>query len=152
MVYFLDNNPNAGAICYNFIMMNDTDTELFLNLDIEDCYNNDTSYPTRQMDAPGCLFGFRREMYEMIGGFDENYIANFEETDFFTNLASHGYPIYVLQYPKILHIYSATFKTSPELDYWKMFNISKEYYMKKWNGEKTEISKRYMCEIPFSKG
>lgn len=151
MVYFLDNNPNAGAACYDFVMMDERDTQFFLNLDIKDCYNNMNIRPIRQMDALGCLFCFRREMYDLIGGFDENYFTNFEETDFFTSLASHGHPIYVLQCPKILHVYSATFKTSPELDYWKRFNNSKEYYTKKWNGDKAEVSKRYMCEIPFQK-
>lgn len=151
IVYFLDNNPDAGAVCYDFIRIDERDTPFFLNLDINDCYDNMSIYPIRQMDAIGCLFGFKREMYDMIGGFDENYSTNFEETDFFTNLASRGYPVYILQCPKILHVYSATFKTSPELDYRNRFKMSEQYYIKKWNGDKIDTSSRYMSKIPFQK-
>lgn len=163
MVYFLDNNHNAGAAIYDCLFINEEDIPQLLSsinptikprdpftrkqIDNFD-YNNDT-YPLRCMVGWGCFFGFRRDIYNTFGEFDENYFAYFEEFDFFTNLASHGLPNYILRYPRNWHIWSATSKDAPELNIGSTFEKSREYYNKKWNGDHIVSNSVYMSRIHF---
>jgi len=164
MVYFLENNPNAAAACYNCLFIDEKDVLQLLSSEpyvkpIDPSTNtrmNNFSYdvnthPIRCMSAWGCFFGFSREKYNLVKGFDENYFAYFEEGDFFTDLASHGYPNYILRYPKNWHIWSATSKDDPELDVMGIFKKSEEYYNKKWNGNYEINNGRYMSKIPFQR-
>jgi GT2 family glycosyltransferase len=149
MVYFLDNNPNAGVAYYNFVPIEEREIPKLLS-------NNHKSppdhlAPIRRMYYIGCFFGFSREKYNMAGKFDENYFANFEETDFSTTLASKGYLSYILRYPMCLHVRSATFKSAPEINYLNTLKESKQYYENKWNGSREVIANRYMRKIPFQK-
>lgn len=164
MIYFLENNPNAAAACYNCLFIDKEDIPQLLSSNpyvkpIDPStkirmYNfnyDDVTCPIRCMSAWGCLFGFSREKYNLVGGFDENYFAYFEEGDFFTDLASRGYPNYLLTCPKNWHIWSATSKDDPELDIMSIFKKSEEYYIKKWNGDYATNNSRYMSKIPFQK-
>lgn len=165
LVYFLDNNPNAGAVCYDCLFINEEDVSQLLSslnpiikprhpftrvqIDNFD-YNKDTS-PIRCMVAWGCFIGFRRDMYNLVGGFDENYFAYFEEYDFLTNLASHGYPNYILRSPKNWHVWGATSKSAPELNIGDVFEKSRQYYINKWNGDHVTDTDIFMSRIPFQK-
>lgn len=164
IIYFLGNNPNAAAACYNCLFIDKEDIPQLLSSNpyvkpIDPStkmrmYNfnyNANINPIRCMSAWGCFFGFSREKYNLVGGFDENYFAYFEECDFFTNLASHGYPNYILLCPKNWHIWSATSKDDPELDIMSIFKKSQEYYNKKWNGDFAINNSRYMDKIQFQK-
>jgi GT2 family glycosyltransferase len=149
MVYFLDNNPNAGAVYYNFVRTEEGDIPRLLYNDHKS--KIDHLAPIRRMHYVGCFFGFDRKKYNMVGKFDENYFANVEETDFCTALASLGYPSYILRYPMCQHIWSATFKSSPEMNYLNILKESRQYYNKKWNGSIDAVTSRYMSKIPFQK-
>ncbi len=165
MVYFLDNNHNTGAVIYDCLFINEEDIQQLLSsksptikprdpftrkqIDNFD-YNKDIS-PIRCMVGWGCLFGFRRDVYDLVGGFDENYFAYFEEYDFLTNLASQGYPNYILIYPRNWHIWSATSKDAPELNIGTTFETSRKYYVNKWNEDHIAANSRYMSKIPFQK-
>lgn len=153
MIYFLDNNHNTGSVFYNFVPIREDDVyQLFYRIDSENSeiynLNYKSTSPIRCMTHVGCFFGFRRDMYNMVGGFDENYFALFEETDFCTTLAYYGYPSYILRYPKSWHIQSATFRSSPEFNYSDIFQKSGQYYHKKWIGNPERL---YMSNIPFQK-
>lgn len=149
MVYFLDNNQNAGAAFYNFVRIEECDIPRLLSEDHKSPL--DHLAPIRRMHYVGCFFGFDRNKYNMVGKFDENYFANVEETDFCTALAYLGHPNYILRHPLCQHIWSATFKSSPEMNYWKILKESKQYYEKKWNGNIETVTNRYMSKIPFQK-
>jgi GT2 family glycosyltransferase len=149
MLYFLDNNPNAGVAYYDFIQMEESKIQQLFSYSYESPF--DHLAPVRCMHYVGCFFGFSRDKYNLAGKFDENYFANFEETDFCTTLASKGYPSHILRCPMCLHTYSATFKSAPEMNYSNIFKESKQYYEKKWDGDRETITRRYMSKIPFQK-
>lgn len=164
MTYFLDNNPKAGSVshfCY-FIIKEDVPALLSKNDAIviprdpftkaqTEKYNDMLEYPGRVMAPAGCFFGFRRDIYNEIGGFDEHYYTFYEESDFGTTLASRGYPTYCLSYPKNWHIWSATFGEAPEINAGQIMQKSREYYIRKWNGHFEQTHPRYMSKIPFQK-
>ncbi len=162
MTYFLDNNPNAGSVsqfCY-FITRDDipqllssvdaivTPRDPFTKTQTEK-YNDMLEFPGRVMAPAGCFFGFRREVYNAVGGIDGHYYAFYEESDFGTNLAAHGYPSYVLSYPKNWHLWSATFSEAPEIQAGSVMNQSRQYYIAKWQGHFEVTHPRYMSQIPF---
>lgn len=164
MVYFLDNNPKAGSVshyCY-FITKEDIPKLLsgpgaivvprdpFTKVPNQK-YSDEREYPGRVMAPAGCFFGFRRTIYNEIGGFDGNYYAFYEESDFGTTLASRGYPTYMLCYPKNWHLWSATFGEAPEIPASDVMSRSRQYYIQKWQGHFEVTHPRYMDKIPFQK-
>lgn len=165
IVYFLDNNPKAGSVShFCYFITNEDVPKLLSSINSiviprdpykktqTEVYNDMLEYPGRVMAPAGCLFGFRREIYNEIGGFDEQFYAFYEEADFGTSLASHGYPTYALSWPKNWHLWSATFGSAPEINAGAVMQKSREYYTRKWEGHHdgpngTHV--RFMSKIPF---
>ena len=90
------------------------------------------SAPGRTMCPTGCAFGFRREMWERVGGFDERYQAFYEETDFGIACAELGFPSVQLSYPGNYHIWSQTFGSAPEINAGQVMADSKRKFLEKW--------------------
>lgn len=91
------------------------------------------SKPGRMMCPTGCAFGFRRTMWEKIGGFDERYQAFYEETDFGVSCAELGYPSVQLPCPGNYHIWSQTFGSAPEINAGQVMSDSKAKFLAKWS-------------------
>jgi GT2 family glycosyltransferase len=90
--------------------------------------------PGRVMCPTGCFFGFRREIYDLVGGFDERYFAFYEETDFGVSCAWKGYPSFVLGVPDHnYHMWSASFAAAPEISAGAVIARSRESFVKKWS-------------------
>lgn len=107
--------------------------------------------PGRVMAAPGCLFGFKRSLYDEIGGFDEHYKSFYEEIDFGTECAKRGYPSYALSWPRVWHMWGATFAQNPELEASRRMSESRAYYIQKWGGDHFVTNPRYMNNILYQK-
>ena len=107
--------------------------------------------PGRVMAAPGCLFGFKRSLFDEIGGFDENFKSFYEEVSFGTECAKRGYPSYAMSWPRVWHMWGATFAANPELEASKRMSESRAYYIQKWGGDHTATNPRYMSQIPSQK-
>ena len=164
MVYFLENN-NIGAVGYDCAIINEEDMpglvisidatvkprDYFTRAQIDNFDYNQNLPPLRCPISSGCFFGFNRDKYNLVGGFDENYYAFSEEFDFYTALVSRGYPNYYLRCPNNWHVISATFKTAPEINANVISERSRLYYIKKWNGDHTVVESRYMSRIPFQR-
>jgi O-antigen biosynthesis protein len=90
------------------------------------------TYPGRVMCPTGQLFAFRREDYDAIGGFDENYISMYEESDFGTAMAARGLIGLQTTWPFCWHQWSATFAANPELRPDLRIAHSRAYYRQKW--------------------
>lgn len=89
--------------------------------------------PGRVMCPTGCFFGFRKEIYDLVGGFDERYFAFYEETDFGVACASRGYPSFALGVPDHnYHMWSASFGSAPEKDWGSVMNQSRAAFVDKW--------------------
>ena len=91
------------------------------------------SNPGRMMCPTGCAFGFRKEIWEKVGGFDERYRAFYEETDFGVACAEIGYPSVQLSCPSNYHIWSQTFGSAPEINAGQVMADSKKKFIEKWS-------------------
>lgn len=108
------------------------------------------------MCPAGCAFGFRREMYDMVGGFDERYFCFYEETDLGCECSSRGFPAFTLAVPwDNYHIWSATFGSAPEKDWGKVMRESRAKFVEKWSArlgfkfnDAQDIHSRIMDVIP----
>lgn len=151
IIYFLDNNKNVGVAFYEHRQTDENDIPKILADHQSSKLSMFNVIPIRCMDHYGCFFGFSREKYNIIGGFDENYFAYFEESDFCTSLVARGIPNYILRYPICHHVGSATFKSAPEIKHMMVYKNSLNYYTKKWNGTPEITNSRYINKIPFQK-
>jgi len=156
--YFLDNNPHAGmcSMHFNFIVPSDVPALLadpqapmperdpFSKTPKKDNRDPDGG-PGVMMCPAGCCFGFTREKFDLIGGFDECYVSFFEESDAGTHLASKGFPTYGIQWPTLGHIWSATFNSAPELGASSRMNNSRARYVEKWGGDFTVTDPKFMA-------
>lgn len=91
--------------------------------------------PGKVMCPTGCFFGFRREIYDLVGGFDERYFAFYEETDFGVSCAWRGLPSFVLGVPDHnYHMWSASFASAPEVPAGSIMARSRQEFVRKWTG------------------
>ena len=163
MTYALANNPKVGSFGMNcrFIAKEDAaeivkgpdakviplnvhwrGSELIRNERFKAMPQDEDGAPGRVMCPTGCFFGFRREIYDLVGGFDERYFAFYEETDFGVACAYRGYPSFSLGVPDHnYHMWSASFGSAPEIDAGSIMSRSRAAFVKKW----TEI-----LGLPFS--
>lgn len=115
--------------------------------------------PGKVMCPTGCFFGFRREIYDLVGGFDERYFAFYEETDFGVACAHKGYPSFTLGVPDHnYHMWSASFGSAPEINAGGVMTRSRASFVEKWRkilgvmfNDAPEIHSLLMDKIqPFS--
>lgn len=165
MAYFLEQNPTAGSAGYfAFFITRDDVPQLLTGPDAlatprdpftkapkpsERTQRDGSDMPGRCMAPPGCGFGFRRSVFDAVGGFDERYKSFYEEADWGTACAKLGYPAYTLQWPFCYHIWSATFGQSPELKAQERMHNSRKAYVQKWGAHTEETHAKFMSAIPF---
>jgi len=177
MAYALEQNPKVGSIGMNcrFISKDDADEivrgsgkvvplnvrwrgpELVRNERFPSMPLEEDGSPGRVMCPTGCFFGFRREIYNLVGGFDERYFAFYEETDFGVACAHKGYPSFALGVPDHnYHIWSASFGSAPEIDAGSVMNRSRSAFVEKWSrilgvkfSDAPEIHSLLMDKIPL---
>jgi GT2 family glycosyltransferase len=78
----------------------------------------------------GGLMLIRREIFESVGMFDENYFLFFEEHDLLKRIKNDGWKIYYLPDAEIQHYFEESFRNSP-VDISRIYNQSAFYYYKK---------------------
>ncbi|MEK7502576.1 MAG: glycosyltransferase, partial [Patescibacteria group bacterium] len=81
---------------------------------------------------PGTGFMIKKQMFEEVGGFDENYFLFYEEADLAKQLTEKGYKNYIVPEAKIIHIGGASTKKRNDIN--RIFAKSRFYYFKKWHG------------------
>jgi hypothetical protein len=59
--------------------------------------------PIRADYVPGCAMLVKREVFEIIGDFDETYVMYFEDADFCQRVRSAGFDILVIPWAKMWH-------------------------------------------------
>jgi len=168
MVYFLRNNPQAGAASWGFQFIIQDDVRVLLSekgAGVPPRHHATKAIlpgnewephghkPGRMMCPAGCCFAFTRERFEEVGGFDTRFRSFYEETDFGTRLAEMGYPCFGLTWPRLYHIWGATFAASPELRCHETMTASREAYRKKWgcgpgDAPQNDVHGRLMPKIP----
>lgn len=177
MVYALEMNPGVGSFGMNcrFISKEDAreivrgpdrkviplnvhwrGSELVRNERFPSMPVEEDGAPGKVMCPTGCFFGFRREIYNLVGGFDERYFAFYEETDFGVSCAWRGYPSFTLGVPDHnYHMWSASFGSAPEIDAGGVMARSRASFVAKWRGilgvsfnDAPEIHSHLMDKIP----
>lgn len=162
MVYFLEQNPRAGAAGWNFHFIVEADVPAILEADepidiyrdphdkrlLSQRHQPKPERPVRIMAATGSCFAFRRECYEMVSGFDEQFVSFYEETDFGTSLAAAGYPSFQLPHPLLYHQWGKTFEENASvLNPAKLMSNSRRAYKEKWGGDTDVTHPRFMDVI-----
>jgi len=97
------------------------------------------SAPDKPIKVPyivGADIFIRRESFDLVEGFDENYFLYYEETDLFRKLKSHSLESYILPDAKIIHFEGAALNQNPGNEFsvskFRFLLNSKLYYHRKW--------------------
>jgi hypothetical protein len=86
----------------------------------------------REVDAvPGSAFMIRRDVFEKVGRFDENFFLFFEESDLGKRVKDAGYKIFITPKAEVIHYWDRK-KKSQKVN--KAFEKSRFYYFKKHYG------------------
>lgn len=84
----------------------------------------------REVDwVSGGALAVRREIFEGLGGFDENYFMYFEDVDFCLRARKSGYKVVINPKAKIFHYEGGSFAS--DKDKKKFYYQSQDYYLKK---------------------
>jgi GT2 family glycosyltransferase len=87
----------------------------------------------RQVNSvPGSCFLIKKNVFEKVGGFDENFYLYFEEADIFKRIGDIGYKLYMIPRTKVVHMHKQNTPKSKWID--NMFNKSRFMYFKKHFG------------------
>jgi len=81
------------------------------------------------ISVSGALFASRRDIFNKIGLFDENFFLYFEETEIHIRARRAGYKIIYTPHSKIIHYLGKSPKKSSEVKKW--FKQSEEYFNRK---------------------
>jgi len=165
-IFFLENNSFCGSVGLGFYFITAADVPQLISSPTatvtprhwstkeylpEEEYINDLkniTVPGRVMCAPGCSFGFTREKYNLVGGFDPAAKQFYNESWFGTALAAEGFPSYVINWPKLWHVWSATFQRSPELMVDNPMDKDRKAYIARWGGDFNYTDPKFMTQIP----
>ncbi|MBI3397218.1 glycosyltransferase [Candidatus Woesebacteria bacterium] len=88
--------------------------------------------PTEVDVAPGTAMMIKKDIFNRVGGFDEDFFLYFEETDLCKRIKSLGYKIFVLPKAKVVHIWEGSTKKIENRK--EIFSKSRFYYFKKHYG------------------
>lgn len=158
MKLFLENNPNIGTVSLPTILIDKQDISSTVrnpdkrSIDILDhatkikrsgvCNLPESKPPIRVISPIGCSFGFRRDKFDMIGGFDKKYFAFYEELDFGIRLYNRGLPSVILPGPHLYHIWGATFQKNQQIDPVKIMENSRKIFISKHGEDKMNIFRK----------
>lgn len=96
----------------------------------------------REVDVvPGSVMLIRRQVFEKVEGFDENFLLYFEESDFCKRVKELGFGIFIIPEAEIVHYWEEGKPNSKKIK--KIFAESRFYYFKKHYG----IFKALIVEI-----
>lgn len=93
--------------------------------------------------SKGFAFAFRRDVYELVGGFDERYFAFYEEVDFGVSLRERGYGSYMASYPIIEHGIGLTTTDKRNMDAEACMAASREKFREKWGCKPGDLRGRW---------
>ena len=95
--------------------------------------------PERKSKVPyivGADIFIRRDVFELLQGFDENYFLYYEETDLFRKMMTANLEAYILPEAEIIHLEGAALNQVPASQFslakFQFLLSSKLYYHSKW--------------------
>lgn len=100
----------------------------------KNAYYNHTAHPLKVAYVSGADLMIRKDVFDEVGGFDQNYFMYFEETDLCYQVKRKGYRIEALPDHQIIHFGGQSFTGAtsiPSYEKLKIQNQSIKYYQKK---------------------
>lgn len=95
------------------------------------------------LSAQGPIFAFRKEAYDLVGGFDERYFVYYEELDFAVALRKKGLFSYVASYPVVYHMGGATNSDPFNLNAAEHMARSRKLFIEKWGKTPAELREEF---------
>jgi len=149
MIQFMEAHPNAGAIGPMLVGEDKklqpsgralpTAWRIFLGMTklyrlwTTDIYlerGRDYAQVKEVGEISGAALCVRGEVYQKLGGFDENLWAFYEDVDWCNRIGQAGYKIYYMPQAKIVHLWKRSSTRVPELVY-RVGQNSLRYYFRK---------------------
>ncbi len=132
--------PLTGLVAFSFL--NQISNPISRHYWLADWDKKDS----RQVDVvPGTAFLIRRDLFNQIGGFDENFFLYFEETDLCRRVRQLGWEIYMYPPAKVMHIWGASTPKSARIQ--AIFSASRFYYFRKHFGLFWAILIHLVCSL-----
>lgn len=91
----------------------------------------------------GAFFQVKREVFEKVGGFDEEIFMYMDEVDLCKRIENAGYKVYFTPSIKVVHIHRASSKDNPESAFTKEI-IGVNYYLKKYYSNYYFLIKQFL--------
>lgn len=98
-------------------------------------------------NVPGSAFVIRKDLFQKLGGFDENFFLYFEEFDLCRRVRKSGYKIYIDSSTKLIHKWGTTTRLLKDRD--KIFRKSRFYYFRKHFGFFNALAIELFLSINF---
>ena len=94
----------------------------------------------------GANLFFKRQIFEQVNGFDEDFFLYYEETEICFRLKKQGFRIQWVPLTSIIHYIGASGNQTKEFNYWilEQLHKSKHLYFKKCHGILTAILVKYI--------
>lgn len=92
--------------------------------------------------VPGTAFLIRRQVFEQVGGFDENFFLYFEESDLCRRIKQLGYHVWIDPASKLVHHWAKSTPSSGRPD---IFAASRKFYFKKNYGSMSALIVELFC-------
>lgn len=121
--------PLRGAVGLSFL------NKLFPNNPISKNYWQPGWDKTKVKEVdvvPGTAFVVRKEIYDQVNGFDENFFLYFEEFDLCKRIRDLGYQAFIIPNAKVMHLWGRSTKETKNINI--IFQQSRVYYFKKHFG------------------
>lgn len=83
--------------------------------------------------VPGTAFMIKKDLFEKIGKFDENFFLYFEEYDLAKRVRELGYKNYIVPQAKVIHFWESSTRKRNDID--KIFAQSRDYFFRKNYGK-----------------
>lgn len=106
---------------------------------------SDITKPRQLAVVPGTALMIRRDVFEQVGGFDEQFFIYFEESDLCRRIRHQGWQVWMIPESRVRHIWHAATRSSK---YSRIFKESRYKYFKKYYG----VGVAFLLEVLLSIG
>jgi len=147
LVFSLRNNPHAGMI--GLTAYQGVNSSNFTPPPIKSYNEARMLRGVGMISTTGFLFGFERQKFDEVGGFDDRYFLFYEECDMGVRLLEKGWPPYMLSYPVIIHQGGATTSDSRNVPDTQGVMAESRARFKSKHGSIEEVRKKIDRQTPF---
>jgi GT2 family glycosyltransferase len=150
LLYSVEENKHAGMVSLSCIMgaLWET-TKGLVRIDYHEA--NLLSANNALLASGGAIFAFRRDVYDLAGGFDQRYFCFYEEIDFGVTLGYKGFFHYIANYPNPFHLGGQTTSSEKNISASKCLVESREKFAEKWQKTPDVLRKEFAAREAPSK-